>query len=83
MDTKAALEIARADSKVQEMLNGRDFDEFFSESNLMGMGYGQRDGETMNILMVRVDGERYTVVIDENKTVISAEKFDKSLINKH
>ncbi len=83
LDTKTALEIARADSKVQEMLNGRDFDEFFSESNLMGMGYGQRDGETMNILMVRVDGERYTVVIDENNTVLSAEKFDKSLINKH
>ena len=79
LDGETALEIAKADSKVQEMLNGREFDKY----NVMGVSHGQRDGEMINVLLIRVEGEIYTIIIDENKTVISAEKFDKSLINKH
>ena len=76
LDMKTALEIAKSDSKVQEMLDGREF-------NVMSLSYGQRDGEIINVLVIQIEGEIYTISIGENNTVLSAGKFDKSLINKH
>ncbi|MCK4397627.1 MAG: hypothetical protein KAV25_01390 [Methanophagales archaeon] len=76
LDMKTALEIAKSDSKVQEMLDGREF-------NVMSLSYGQSDGEIINVLVIQIEGEIYTISIGENNTVLSAGKFDKSLINKH
>jgi len=70
LDMKTALEIAKSDSKVQEMLDGREF-------NVMSLSYGQRDGEIINVLVIQIEGETYTISIGENNTVLSAGKYDK------
>jgi hypothetical protein len=67
---KTALKIAKSDSKVQEMLDGREF-------NVLALSYGQRDGEIMNVLVIQIEGETYTISIGENNTVLSAAKYDK------
>ena len=64
LDMKTALEIAKSDSKVQELLNGREF-------SALGLGYGQRDGEIINVLVIQIEGETYTISIGENNTVLS------------
>ena len=70
LDMKTALEIAKSDSKVQEMLDGREF-------NVLALSYGQRDGEIINVLVIQIEGETYTISIGENNTVLSAGKYDK------
>jgi hypothetical protein len=70
LDMKTALKIAKSDSKVQEMLDGREF-------NVLALSYGQRDGEIMNVLVIQIEGETYTISIGENNTVLSAGKYDK------
>ena len=70
LDMKTALEIAKSDSKVQEMLDGREF-------NVLALSYGQRDGEIMNVLVIQIEGETYIISIGENNTVLSAAKYDK------
>ena len=69
LDMKTALEIAKSDSKVQEMLDGREF-------NVLALSYGQRDGEIINVLVIQIEGETYTISIGENNTVLSAKKYD-------
>ena len=70
LDMKTALKIAKSDSKVQEMLDGREF-------NVLALSYGQRDGEIMNVLVIQIKGETYIISIGENNTVLSAAKYDK------
>ncbi|MCK4732840.1 MAG: hypothetical protein KAT65_10335, partial [Methanophagales archaeon] len=70
LDMKTALKIAKSDSKVQEMLDGREF-------NVLALSYGQRDGEIMNVLVIQIEGETYIISIGENNTVLSAAKYDK------
>lgn len=70
LDMKTALEIAKSDSKVQEMLDGREF-------SVLALSYGQRDGEIINVLVIQIEGETYTISIGENNTVLSAGKYDK------
>jgi hypothetical protein len=64
------LEIAKGDSRVQELLEGKGY-------NVLGTGTGIRDGEKIDrtLLMLEVEGKTYVVKIDMNsETVKSVEE---------
>ena len=64
------LEIAKRDSRVQELLEGKEY-------NVLGTGTGIRDGEKIDrtLLVLEVEGKTYVVKIDMNsETVKSVEE---------
>jgi len=69
------LEIAKKDSRVQELLEGKEY-------NVTGMGTGFRDEQKIEtaFLMLEVEGKYYVVTIDpDNETVESVEEQSSSM----